>query len=288
MKAAKIFRKRTLSAAVAAGSTLLVYGNGALAQPANTLEEVIVTATSRRMAIEDIPYNISAMQGSELVDQQIKDQAELLRAMSGVSVVDRGYRNSGTVNSIIIRGINVDNGLNGDITLNAVPTVATYVDNTPVFANFVLKDLERVEVLRGPQGTLYGSGSIGGTVRYITNKPHTEKLEGEVKGDYSQTDGSDGDNYDLYAMANIPIGDNFAVRGFVDRIDNDGVIDYVNAYQLNSDGEPLIADGDNCVDPREASDDQVLNNGACYKNKEDADDRQNRSGAAGSKMGPDG
>ena len=55
-------------------------------------------------------------EGSELVDQQIKDQAELLRAMSGVSVVDRGYRNSGTVNSVIIRGINVDNGLNGDIT----------------------------------------------------------------------------------------------------------------------------------------------------------------------------
>ena len=272
MKSATTFRKKTLSVAVATCSTLLMYGEAGLAQSENKLEEVIVTATSRQEAIEDIPYNISAMQGSELVDQQIKDQAELLRAMSGVSVVDRGYRNSGTVNSIIIRGINVDNGLNGDITLNAVPTVSTYVDNTPVFANFVLKDLERVEVLRGPQGTLYGSGSIGGTVRYITNKPHTEKLEGEVKGDYSQTDGSGGDNYDLYAMANVPIGDTFAVRGFVNRIDNDGVVDYINAYQLNSYGEPMIADGENCVDPREASDDLVLNNGACYRNKKDADD----------------
>tara|TARA_R110001599_G_scaffold353884_2_gene602326 strand:+ start:5122 stop:7626 length:2505 start_codon:yes stop_codon:yes gene_type:complete len=272
MKTATAFRKKTLSVAVAASSAFMLYGNSALAQQTNKLEEVIVTATSRRVAIEDIPYNISAMQGSELVDQQINDQAELLRAMSGVSVVDRGFRNSGTVNSIIIRGINVDNGLNGDIALNAVPTVATYVDNTPVYANFVLKDLERVEVLRGPQGTLYGSGSIGGTVRYITNKPHTEKLEGELKADYSQTDGSSGDNYDLYAMANIPITDTLAVRGFIDRIDNDGVIDYVNAYQLNSFGEPMIADGDNCIDPRQASDEQVLNNGACYKNEQDADD----------------
>jgi outer membrane receptor protein involved in Fe transport len=272
MKTNVSFRKKTLAAAIAATSSLLVYGNGAMAQGAQALEEVIVTATSRRVAIEDIPYNISAMQGSELVDRQINDQAELLRAMSGVSVVDRGYRNNGTVNSIIIRGINVDNGLNGDIALNAVPTVATYVDNTPVYANFVLKDLERVEVLRGPQGTLYGSGSIGGTVRYITNKPDTEALDGELKADYSQTDGSDGDNYDLYGMINIPIGDKFAVRAYYDHIKNDGVIDYINAYQLNSYGEPLIAAGGDCIDPRQASDDQVLNNGACYKNAEDADD----------------
>ncbi|MAT93680.1 MAG: TonB-dependent receptor [Halioglobus sp.] len=272
MKNQRLFRKNTLAAAVAASVPLLYHAQPGLAQPPAALEEVIVTATARQQAVEDIPYNISAMQGSELVDQQINDQAELLRAMSGVSVVDRGYRNSGTVNSIIIRGINVDNGLNGDISLNAVPTVATYVDNTPVFANFVLRDLERAEVLRGPQGTLYGSGSLGGTVRYITNKPDMEALEGEVRADYSQTEGSDGDNYDLYGMINIPVTERIAVRGFYNHIENDGVIDYVNAYQLNSFGEPLIATEGGCVDPREASDAQVLNNGACYRNKEDADD----------------
>ena len=101
------------------------------------------------------------------------DTAELMRTISGVSVIDRGYRNAGHVNSLIIRGVNVDNGVNGDIPLSAAATVATYVDNTPLFANFLLKDIERVEVMRGPQGTLYGSSALGGTVRYIMRRPST-------------------------------------------------------------------------------------------------------------------
>jgi outer membrane receptor protein involved in Fe transport len=271
MKTKIRFQQKSLTAAVATASLMASQGVAVFAAE-QQLEEVIVTASARQQAAEDIPYNISVMQGSDLVDQQINDQTELLRSISGVSLVDRGYRNSGTVNSIIIRGLNVDSGLTGDITLNAVPTVATYLDNTPVFANFVLRDLERVEVLRGPQGTLYGSGSLGGTVRYITRKPSVDGIEGELKADFSQTEGSDGENYNLDAMFNLPLGDKVALRGHVGKIDNDGVVDYINAYRTNSHGEALIADGGNCIDPREASDEQVLNNGACYKNKKDADD----------------
>lgn len=269
MKPNRTFSKKLLATAISTATTLTA--TAALAQN-TTLEEVIVTASARQQSMQDIPYNISAMAGEEIEALQITDQAELLRAMSGVSVVDRGYRNSGTVNSIIIRGLNVDNGLNGDIALNAVPTVSTYVDNTPLFANFVLRDIQRVEVLRGPQGTLYGSGSLGGTVRYITNKPTTDLFEGQVSAGYSETSGSDGNNADLYGMINIPMGDSFAVRGSIGRIDNDGIIDYVNAYQLNEFGEPLVATADGCVSPREAADDAVLNNGSCYRNKKDADD----------------
>lgn len=263
----RMFKRSMMATAIAAS-----LGNAVvLAQESNTLEEVLVTASARQQAVEDIPYNISAMSGDDIRAQQITDQADLLRSISGVSVVDRGYRNSGTVNSIIIRGLNVDNGLNGDISLNAVPMVSTYVDNTPLFANFVLKDLQRVEVLRGPQGTLYGSGSLGGTVRYITNKPSTEAMEGELSLDYSQTQGSDGENWNIDAMINIPLGDKVAFRGNIGRIDNDGMVDYINAYQLNEFGEPMVAVGDDCVSPRDATDQQVLNNGACYENKEDAD-----------------
>lgn len=269
MKPHRTFSKKLLATAIGTATTLTA--TAALAQ-SNTLEEVIVTASAREQSMQDIPYNISAMAGSEIEAQQITDQAELLRAMSGVSVVDRGYRNSGTVNSIIIRGLNVDNGLNGDIALNAVPTVSTYVDNTPLFANFVLRDIQRVEVLRGPQGTLYGSGSLGGTVRYITNKPTTDGFEGQVTAGYSETSGSDGNNADLYGMVNIPLGDSFAIRGSIGRIDNDGIIDYVNAYQLNEYGEPMVATAEGCVSPRDASDQAVLNNGSCYRNKKDADD----------------
>ena len=88
-------------------------------------------------------------------------------------MADRGYRNAGVANRIIIRGINVDYGVDGDVPLTAPPTVATYVDNTALYGNLILKDLDRVEVLKGPQGTLYGSGSLAGNVRYIMNKPES-------------------------------------------------------------------------------------------------------------------
>lgn len=263
------FKKKALAVAVASASITVT--QMPLAQEASVIEEIIVTATRRQESIKDIPYNISAMSGDALELQNIVNQNDLLRTIHGISVVDRGYRNSGTVNSIIIRGLNVDNGANGDIQLNAVPTVATYVDNTPLFANFILKDIERVEVLRGPQGTLYGSGSLGGTVRYISNKPSTEDIAGNVSLDFGQTDGSEGNNTSLDAVINIPLGDRVAVRANLGRIDNDGVIDYINAYQLNPIGEPLINVGGNCVDPRNATDQQILNNVACFTNEEDAD-----------------
>lgn len=271
MKKDNKFKKQVLPAAISAITLSSCYSNYACADKKPILEEVVVTAQYREQIVQEIPYNISTMTGEEISAQQIVDQADLLRSVSGVSVVDRGYRNSGTVNSIVIRGLNVDNGLNGDISLNAVPTVGTYVDNVPLFANFIIKDVKRVEVLRGPQGTLYGSGSLGGTVRYISNKPQFDEFSGHVTGVYGQTEGSNGNNLNVDALVNIPMGDKLAVRASIGRIDNDGVIDYVNAYQLNEFREPLIADNGACIDPRNATNAQILNNGACYTVEEDAD-----------------
>ncbi len=266
------FKKKVLPAAISAVALSAAYSGAVSAQGNSRMEEVVVTAQYREQTVQDIPYNISAMTGDEISAQLISDQADLLRVMSGVSVVDRGYRNSGTVNSIIIRGLNVDNGLNGDVSLNAVPTVGTYVDNVPLFANFVIKDVQRVEVLRGPQGTLYGSGSLGGTVRYISNKPDTEEFSAKVSGNFGQTDGSNGNNINVDGLINIPMGGVGAFRAYVGRIDNDGVIDYINAYQLNEFREPLIDDNaGGCIDPRGATSRQVLDNGACYESIEDAD-----------------
>jgi outer membrane receptor protein involved in Fe transport len=235
------------------------------------MEEILVTATRRETSVQDIPYNISAMSGDALERLNAVNQYDVLRAMHGVTVIDRGYRNAGTVNSIVIRGLNVDNGQNGDIMLNAVPTVATYYDNTPLYANFLIKDVERVEVLRGPQGTLYGSGSLGGTVRYIGNKPNPEGFEADLEVDYSQTSGSDGDNIAFDGMVNIPLGDKAAIRANYSRIDDDGIIDYVNAYQLNSFGEPLVDVNGSCVDPRGATDTEILSGLGCFESVEDAD-----------------
>jgi outer membrane receptor protein involved in Fe transport len=268
------FQKKTLAVAVTAAClnmSMAAQAQAPAQESSGLLEEVIVTATRREETVQDIPYNISAMTGDMIESLSIVDQHELLRAMHGITVVDRGFRNGGVVNSIVIRGLNVDSGGNADVPLNAVATVATYYDNTPLFANFLIKDIERVEVLRGPQGTLYGSGSLGGTVRYIANKPNPEAFEGKVEIDYGQTSGSEGNNMAADVMLNFPLGDTAAVRVNYSRIDNDGMIDYVNAYQLNSFGEPMVNVDGSCVDPRQASYQAVLFNVGCFTNVEDAD-----------------
>ena len=181
MRSDTTFSKKPLVIAVGAA----LAGTAPVAQAQDgadgAIEEILVTATRREASVQDIPYNISAISGESLERQNVINQYDVLRAMHGITVVDRGYRNAGTVNSIVIRGLNVDNGANGDIMLNAVPTVATYYDNTPLFANFLVKDVERVEVLRGPQGTLYGSGSLGGTVRYIGKRPDPESFAADIE-----------------------------------------------------------------------------------------------------------
>ena len=241
---------------------------------ADVLEEILVTASRREQRIEDIPYNISAVDGGAIDDQNIVDTAELMRSISGVSVIDRGYRNAGHVNSLVIRGVNVDNGVNGDIPLSAASTVATYIDNTPLFANFLLKDIQRVEVLRGPQGTLYGSSALGGTVRYIMNRPDADQFDASVGMTYGQTEHSDGNNVSLDGMVNIPLGDSAAFRVSAGSVQNDGVVDYVNLYQVQ-DGKPVIEnDAGDCVSVNDASltDSEIAFNGSCYWNKKDADD----------------
>lgn len=264
-------QKKVLAAAVTTACLNMSVAAQAQSDGASLLEEVIVTATRRNQTVQEIPYNISAMTGDAMEALNIVDQNDLLRAMHGISVIDRGFRNGGTVNSIVIRGLNVDGGGNGDVYLNAVPTVATYYDNTPIYANFLIKDIERVEVLRGPQGTLYGSGSLGGTVRYIGNKPNPEAFEGTVSVDYGQTSGSEGWNRAADVVLNLPLGETSAFRVNYSRIENDGVIDYVNAYQLSGNREPLVWTASGCVEPSAATTTQVLYNDACFTNIEDAD-----------------
>lgn len=255
------FRKSSLATAVAAISAgyVLSAPQVTLAQDAKLMEEIVVTATRRSASVQDIPYNISAVSGADLEASQVTDAAEMMRGVPGLTVVDRGYRNSGTVNGVVIRGMNIDTGANGDVPLSAVGTVATYVDDTPLYANFVLKDIERVEVLRGPQGTLYGSGSLAGTVRYIMNKPRIGEFEAKIGTSFSQTEGSEGNNINTDAMMNLPLGDKVAFRANIGKIDNDGIVDYSNVYQLDASGAPVAQGGD------------IVNGGPVFRDVEDAD-----------------
>jgi outer membrane receptor protein involved in Fe transport len=228
-------------------------------EEASLFEEIVVTATRRETTLLDVPYNISAISGQALAEAQIFENADLMRQVAGAGVVDRGHRNQGVINSIMIRGLNIDGAALGDYALNTVPTVSTYVNDTPIYANFVIKDVERVEVLRGPQGTLYGSGSLGGTVRYMMNKPDPSDFDGSVFTWVSQTDGSEGTNYGGDFMLNIPMSDTSAFRLAAGTLQGAGIVDAVNVYELDSNGVPVAPNG--IADPA-----------ASYRSVEDADE----------------
>ncbi len=222
------------------------------------LEEVIVTATRRSQSLQDIPFNISAVSGDYITQAGIVDATELMREVPGVTVPDGGARAAETNASVMIRGINIDPS-STDRTYLSAPTVSVYVGDTPMYANFMLRDIERVEVLRGPQATLYGSGSLGGTVRYIMNRPDAEAFVGSVYGELGTTDGSGGYNWNADVMLNIPLTETLAFRVNGGRLDNDGVIDYPNVYKTDASGNPIAAGGD------------ILNGDPVYYNKKDAD-----------------
>ncbi len=258
-------KKSTIARAVSAAlmisvPTIHIAAENSASDDTTTSEVIIVTANRRDQAIQDVPFNISAVSGDDLEADNIIDAVEMMRNIAGITVVDRGYRNSGTTNGVIIRGINVDSGANGDVALSAVPTVASYINDTPLYANFILKDIEMVEVLRGPQGTLYGSGSLAGTVRYRMNKPDLLDTYGSVSMSYGQTDGSEGSNLNTDVMINVPLSDSFAFRANFGMIDNDGIVDYSNVYVLDANNyAPQPAGGD------------LASGGVTFRSVEDAD-----------------
>jgi len=254
--------KSNLRNAASVGVLIVSLGSAsaALAQEAEptTVGEIVVTANRREQSVLDVPYNVSAVSGTAIEDAKIADSAELMRGVPGVSVVDRGYRNAGVMNNVLIRGINVDSNALGDYAVSSVAPVSTYLNETPVFAGFLLKDLERVEVLRGPQGTLYGSGSLGGTVRYITRAPKLGQFEGAANVTSSSVEGSDSIGWTGDLTFNVPLGDTLAFRATFSRIDLPGLTDYVNLYVLDGTGAPAAPSG-------------VLSSDAAYTSKKDAD-----------------
>ncbi len=228
------------------------------ARETTELAPITVTAQGREEDILSVPYNISAVSGDTIESSNILDTAELMRSVPGVGVIDRGARNSSVVSGIRIRGLNVDSSALGDYAVSAASTVATYVDKTPLFANFLLSDIERVEVLRGPQGTLYGSGALGGAVRFILREPELGAFSGRVSLSGSSVDHSDGIGGSGSATLNIPLADTLALRLNTTINDFPGVTDYRQIYVLDEQGTPVAPSG-------------ILDTDASYRSKKDAD-----------------
>ncbi len=147
----------------------------------------MVTASRRAVSAQDLPISITAVTGESLDKAGIQDIAGLAHSMAGVNYTDRGPFGGVNGSTLIIRGLNSESlAFQEGLATSVVPPVATYVDDTPLFFNMRLQDLDRVEVLRGPQGTLYGSGSLGGTIRFVHERAGPERLRCQGGGGREQ------------------------------------------------------------------------------------------------------
>ena len=186
------------------------------------IEEVIVTAQKREQAAQDIPISLFAVTGDTLEQAGINSLEGIRDIAAGLEIVSV---NPGAV-QIAMRGVT---NLSGGIESTAA--VGYYLDETPVSAfatampEFAMWDANRVEVLRGPQGTLFGEGSMGGTIRVITNKPDSSDFYGRVQGEVSTIDGGE-TGWAGRGVVNIPLAeDTLAMRLTFSHIDQGGWVD---------------------------------------------------------------
>lgn len=196
-------------------------------------EEIIVTATRRDTTVQEVPYNLSAISGPTLEQLQINDLSDIARFTPGLVQVDQGARDG---SRLIMRGLNASGTEAPEKLANTTGGyVSTYFGETPVYIDLKLIDIDRVEVLRGPQGTLYGTQSMGGTLRYLPNKPVTDELTFDTHGrSYAMAESND-TGYDGDVVANVPlIEDKLALRAMYGYMYRPGFIDY--DYLVNEPG----------------------------------------------------
>ncbi|MCP8890310.1 TonB-dependent receptor [Sphingomonas faeni] len=206
-------------AAATAGQTAESDPNGI---PTEIPTEIIVTGSRRRTTLQDAPINISAVSAETIESQRLDDVRSLASFVPGVTVADTG---PGSTGGIILRGIS-----SGDTSVfgaNAGNSVGVYLGEVPLYLDFKLIDVNRVEVLQGPQGTLYGLGTLAGAVRYIPNRPETDRFSIDVHGrGYAQSHSDDFGGVGDVAI-NVPIvKDHIAFRTSTGYYDNAGFIDY--------------------------------------------------------------
>jgi outer membrane receptor protein involved in Fe transport len=224
----KVHRLKPVCAAVAAS---LAAGHSGAQLPsesdqvASLIDEVIVTATRRASSLQDIPFNISAMTSETLERLRVSQLHDLSRHVPGLTLIDQGNRGA---SRMTVRGLNVSS-LDASETLfnSSGDTVATYVGEVPVYIDLRHIDLDRVEVLLGPQGTLYGAGTLGGAIRYIPKSPNTAEWEAAISVGGFRREESDGTGSDIWAVLNAPlVQDRLAIRAAISRLDDPGFVDY--------------------------------------------------------------
>ncbi|KQX25974.1 MULTISPECIES: TonB-dependent receptor [unclassified Sphingomonas] len=184
--------------------------------------EIVVTATRRDMTVQSAPINIAAVGGDQIQSQGLTNLRTLTQLTPGVYIPETGPRASSL---IVFRGLNSNPLGLTEYSNGGGGTVATYVGEVPLYIDLRLNDIERVEFLAGPQGTLYGAGTLGGAIRYIPKRAQFDRISGEVRGNvYGYTHGSSVST-DLGATLNLPVSETFALRGSIDRLNDRGFVD---------------------------------------------------------------
>jgi len=225
MKNPTFFKRRHLATAI--GSALLP-ALAAQSVFAQQLEEVVVTATKRAESTQDIAVSVTALTEDTLEQFGISNFEDYLIQLPGVTAGGSGPGQ----NTIYIRGIaSTTPNLTTAGVAGLAPNVALYLDEQPLSQpgrnlDVYAADLNRVEVLKGPQGTLFGASSQAGNVRLITNKPDFSEAYGKIKADVSYTEeGEESTRFE--AMYNLPVSDSVALRAVIYRDDQGGWVDNV-------------------------------------------------------------
>jgi len=189
------------------------------------IDEIIVTASKREETVFKTPINISALASETIEKQRLSNISDLARFVPGLTLVDQGSRGA---SQLIVRGLSVSTLASSEALNNTNgQTVGTYIGEVPYYLDMRLEDIERVEVLMGPQGTLYGAGTLGGAVRYIPKKPDLNVVSAEVSAKTFTLAHSSGIGFDGYGVVNVPIvQEKLAVRAVAGYYLDPGFIDY--------------------------------------------------------------
>lgn len=228
-------RRRPLLATSASLMALFAADPGLAQQaaaPGANSPEIVVTAQKREETLQKVPISVAVLTGAALERSPISDTAQALGRVTSVSILPGLFGGS----QVTIRGV-----ATGSSNFAGSAPVAFYLDAAPIglvksaiLPDANVYDLARIEVLRGPQGTLYGANALNGVVRILTNDPNLEKFEFKGRGTWSSTQ-SGGENYRGDMAVNIPIiDDRLAVRAVVGAEDRAGWIDHPGVNDANS------------------------------------------------------
>jgi iron complex outermembrane receptor protein len=231
------------------------------------IQEITVTAQRRTESIQDVPITIQAITGSQLKDMSVATFDDAVRFLPNVQFPSNGPGQG----NIYIRGLSTGFlGEQSSASIAPFPNVALYLDDQSMTfpsrnVDVYMADMERVEVLEGPQGTLFGGGAEAGAVRYITNKPKLDVTEGSFDASYGTTAGGD-NNSSLSAVLNLPlIADTLALRGVIYNDQRGGYIDNVPSTFTRKSTDPGIVAYTGGVVPASS---QVINNNSVAKDNQ--------------------